>query len=156
MASLKNKMFKYLSNKNVLFVLRLILGLIFVIASADKIVEPLHFKAVLQEYNILPQMFVPLFAVIFPWIELLCGLMLILDVYAQSNALVCIGSLFMFTIAISLNLYNGIIHDCGCFDLLGIKEEISLIVVFRDIIFILLAIPVLLYSNNRLLGKKLR
>ena len=147
---------KFLSNKNTLFVLRLIIGLIFIIASADKIMEPLKFKAILYEYNILPEIFVPLFTVIFPWIELLCGLMLILNIYAQSNALICMGSLFMFTIAISLNLYDGIIHECGCFNLLGINEDISLVTILRDVIFILFTIPVLFYSNNALFGKKSR
>ncbi|MFH1823866.1 MAG: MauE/DoxX family redox-associated membrane protein [Candidatus Firestonebacteria bacterium] len=138
---------KVLSNPMILFFLRLIIGIIFIFASITKIIEPEYFKAVIAEYKILPDVFVPLFAVILPWIELLCGMMLILNIFTRSNALIIIGILCVFTIGMSVNLYQGIIHDCGCFDLLR-KEDISLIVIIRDLIFILLTLPILLYAKN--------
>lgn len=135
----------------VLFFLRVIIGVVFIVASVNKIIEPEYFKAIITEYKILPDIFVPLFTVILPWIELLCGMMLILNIHTQSNALIILGILCMFTIGVSINLYQGIIHDCGCFDLFG-KEDISLIVIIRDLIFILLTFPILLYSKNNFLN----
>jgi len=146
------KIKKILSNPILLFFLRVIMGVVFIIASVNKIIEPEYFKAVIAEYKILPDIFVPLFAIILPWIELLCGIMLILDIYTQSNALIMLGILCIFIIGMSINLYQGIIHDCGCFDLFG-KEDISVFTLLRDLIFILLTLPILLYSKNNFLLK---
>jgi uncharacterized membrane protein YphA (DoxX/SURF4 family) len=152
MMKVAKKIKKILSNPILLFFLRVIMGVVFIIASVNKIIEPEYFKAVIAEYKILPDIFVPLFAIILPWIELLCGIMLILDIYTQSNALIMLGILCIFIIGMSINLYQGIIHDCGCFDLFG-KEDISVFTLLRDLIFILLTLPILLYSKNNFLLK---
>jgi len=152
MMKVTKKIKKILSNPILLFFLRVIMGVVFIIASVNKIIEPEYFKAVIAEYKILPDIFVPLFAIILPWIELLCGIMLILDIYTQSNALIMLGILCIFIIGMSINLYQGIIHDCGCFDLFG-KEDISVFTLLRDLIFILLTLPILLYSKNNFLLK---
>ncbi|MCL5037771.1 MAG: DoxX family membrane protein [Chloroflexi bacterium] len=150
---------KFISAPLTLAVLRIVLGVIFVFASYSKIMNPIHFKAVVAEYQILPDSIVPLVAIILPWVEFLCGSMLILNIYTQSNALIVLVVLCAFTFGIVNNFMRGLIHDCGCFEFLGgwfgIKEDISFVQIIRDLIFILLVLPILFYGSNVFLWKKL-
>lgn len=151
----KMKKFKrFLSNKYTLLFLRVFIGFFFIAASLDKILFPSIFKSIILEYKIIPEIFVPLVSVVMPWVELGSGLLLILDVYAQSNAFIIIILLFGYIFGISQNLIVGLIHECGCFNLLGIDEDISLITVLRDVGFILLTLPILVFSKNVLFAVK--
>lgn len=134
-----------------LFILRIIIGSAFILASYTKILDVQHFKAVVTEYQILPDSLVPLTAVVLPWLEFICGVMLILNIHTQSNALIVITILFIFIYGLTNNLYRGLVHDCGCFDFLtqwfGIKEEISFSQIIRDLILMLLTLPLLFYNK---------
>lgn len=142
----------FLSSSKTVTVLRVVVGMLFILASYPKIINPVHFSAVVSEYQLLPENIVPIVAVILPWLEFFCGAMLILNVYAQSNALILMVVLIIFTAGVTNNVLRGIVHDCGCFELLGgwlgLQEEISLSTIVRDLFFMLLVLPVLLYGTN--------
>lgn len=146
------KVKKLLSGSTTVTVLRLVVGVLFVLAGYPKIINPVHFSAVIAEYQLLPESIVPFVAVVLPWLEFLCGAMLVLNVFAQSNALIMMVLLVIFTIGVTNNLLRGVIHDCGCFELLdgwlGFQEEISVSTILRDLFFIGLILPVLLYGSN--------
>ena len=95
---------------------QLALGVIFVAASLPKIVDPPSFAHMIYNYRLVPGPFVNLMGLTMPWIELLCGLALILGIW-RTTARTLIGAmLVMFIIAISINLARGNSIDCGCFD----------------------------------------
>lgn len=146
------KISQLLSSSITVTVLRFIVGALFILASYPKIINPVHFSAVIAEYQLLPESLVPFVAIILPWLELLCGAMLILNVYAQSNALILMITLIIFTVGITNNILRGIIHDCGCFEFLsgwfGMQEEISLSTIVRDLFFMVLVFPILFYGTN--------
>jgi uncharacterized membrane protein YphA (DoxX/SURF4 family) len=92
------------------------LGIIFVVAALPKIVDPPSFAHMIYNYHLAPGALINLMALVMPWIELLCGLALILGIW-QATARSIIGALLItFVLAIAINLARGNAIDCGCFD----------------------------------------
>lgn len=141
---------RFVSHPVTVTVTRLLVGGLFVLAGFPKILDPAQFGEAIAEYMIVPESLIPFVAVTLPWLELYCGAMLILNIYVQSNALVITGILVVFTLVVTHNLLQGMVHDCGCFGLPGgwFGAEISLFTVFRDLVLLLLAAPSLLYGSN--------
>ena len=54
-------------------------------------------------------------AVVLPWLELLLGLFLILDLWLPGAVLVANTLFIVFLGAIALNIARGLDIDCGCF-----------------------------------------
>ncbi len=127
---------------------RFIMGLIFITASYDKIITPQIFAARVSEYMLLPDVFVPLIAATLPWVEFYCALMLILNAYTRSAALILILTLCSFVAGMSYDLSMGLVHDCGCFGFF--EESIGFATIIRDLLFIALLLPVFLFGKNEL------
>ena len=62
---------------------QLALGVIFIAASLPKIVDPPSFAHMIYNYRIVPGALVNLSALTMPWIELLCGVALVLLVLSR-------------------------------------------------------------------------
>lgn len=92
------------------------LGAIFVAAALPKIVDPPSFAHMVYNYRLLPGALVNITALVMPWVELLCGLALILGVWVKSARNLVALMLVMFIVAISINLIRDNAIDCGCFD----------------------------------------
>jgi putative oxidoreductase len=137
-----------LSNKFVLAFLKLALGFIFIVASLGKIIDPAGFAKDVYSYVLLPDVIVPLFAAVVPWIEFTAGLLLMLDMMPQSCALIINGLLAIFIWAIAIDVHRGIEISCGCFDFLFPKEEIGWNTIIRDLIMLLAGIPILFFDQN--------
>jgi putative oxidoreductase len=95
---------------------QLALGVFFVAAALPKIVDPPSFAHMVYNYRIVPGSFVNLMAITMPWIELLCGLALILDIWKEAARTIIGAMLVIFIVAIGINLARGNAIDCGCFD----------------------------------------
>jgi putative oxidoreductase len=106
---------KLLSNKYLLFFARCVLGLVFVFASIEKIASPEAFAISVEAYRILPLSIINLFALLVPWLELLCGLFLIAGYHVRGSSLVATLLLAGFTLAILSAMARGLTIDCGCF-----------------------------------------
>jgi putative oxidoreductase len=139
---------KILTNKYLLFVIRLIVGLIFIYASIDKIKHPEQFARIVYNYKILPHFAINLFAIILPWLELVCGLFLVFGIMTRSSSLVISILLVLFIIALSINLFRGVDLGCGCFTTnLANKEHISSII-WRDLVLVLLSLEILFFAGR--------
>ena len=92
------------------------LGIIFVVAALPKIVDPPSFAHMVYNYKIVPWSLINPMALLMPWIELLCGLALILGIWTGTARTIVGGLLIVFVAAISYNLVRGNAIDCGCFD----------------------------------------
>lgn len=92
------------------------LGLIFVVAALPKIIDPPSFAHMIYNYRILPGSLIHISALIMPWVEVLCGLALILGVWTRAARTIIALLLVTFIVAISVNLLRGNAIDCGCFD----------------------------------------
>ena len=139
---------KILANKYLLFVVRLIVGAIFIYASIDKIKHPEQFARIVYNYKILPHFAINLFAVILPWLEMVCGLFLVSGIMTKSSALVICSLLVVFIIALSINMFRGVDLSCGCFTTnLANKERISSLI-WRDLVLVLLSLEILFFAGR--------
>ena len=95
---------------------QLALGIFFVVAALPKIADPPSFAHMVYNYRIVPGALVNLMGLVMPWLELLCGLALILGIWTGAARTIIGAMLLTFILAISINLARGNAIDCGCFD----------------------------------------
>lgn len=94
---------------------RWILGGIFLVAAAPKILHPDKFAIDISHYRLLPYAWIHLLAVTLPWIELVAGAMLILGAWVRASAWVITGMMVMFVAVIASAIARGLNIECGCF-----------------------------------------
>ena len=100
---------------NLPFVFRLILGVVFIYASYDKILNPVGFSDNIHNFHLTPAAVENLAALIIPWLELIVGVFLIFGVFLEGSTSITIGLLVFFIIILSQAVLRGIDVHCGCF-----------------------------------------
>jgi len=140
-----------LSSKWLVLLFRLIVGITFLYASLDKIAHPDEFARVVYNYKILPGFLINIFAITLPWVELFCGLFLILGLFVQSSSLIISLLLISFIIALSVNFLKGIDIACGCFTTDPNAKKEGAWLLTRDIVLLLMSLQILFF-NRDLLG----
>src|SRR5690349_5233160 len=106
-----------MSNKVRFFftLLRIGLGILFVVASYYKIVSPGAFAHQIYNYKLLaPWMINPL-AMTLPWVQLICGWALILGRWERGASLLILLMLTAFQIGLASALLRHLNIACGCF-----------------------------------------
>ncbi len=106
---------------------RLVVGGVFLYLAFQKLGDPILFLKNIREYHLLPEsppIFINLTAVALPWIEIVCGVLLIIGLWIRPAALIVLGMLLAFTPAIlfrAIDVYTtqqiafcAIAFDCGC------------------------------------------
>ena len=104
-----------LKSLNLPFVFRLILGVVFIYASYDKILNPAGFSDNIHNFHVTPAAAENLAALIIPWLELIVGVFLIFGVFLEGSTSITIGLLVFFIIILSQAVLRGIDVHCGCF-----------------------------------------
>jgi uncharacterized membrane protein YphA (DoxX/SURF4 family) len=120
---------------------RIVLGAIFLYAGALKVVDPKAFAGSIEAYRLLPYFGNYLAASIIPWIEIICGLVLVTGWRAKLGATVTILLNLVFIAAMVSAIARGLEIDCGCFKQ-GDKDP-PLLAIGRDLVFIAMAALVL-------------
>ncbi len=134
-----------LRHKYVVLFARLVLGLVFIIASIDKILDPQAFSDAIDNYHITPLALNNFFALIIPWLELIIGICLIFGFLLDGAVFITICLLVWFIFIISQALFRGIDINCGCFDLSQKNlEDVNLKLemykrLLEDFVFLILA-----------------
>lgn len=100
-------------------VARLILGVVFIYASVDKILYPADFAEAVYKYQILPGSLINLTAIILPWLEMILGLLLIVGVWVPGASSLSALLLITFFGVILFNIARGLDFHCGCFSAAG-------------------------------------
>lgn len=101
--------------KPVHFWIRLILGVVFIIASADKIYHPEAFAKAVYNYQILPDGLINLVAIILPWLEAFLGALLLAGLWLPATVTLTNALLLVFYGALLFNVARGLDIHCGCF-----------------------------------------
>ncbi|MCX7610082.1 MAG: DoxX family membrane protein [Ignavibacterium sp.] len=124
-----------------LLIARVFLAFIFIYAGIEKISNLAAFSQSIQNYRLLPVEVINLFAITIPWIELICGLLLLFGISVRENSLIISSLLFVFTLAVAISMIRGLNFDCGCFGKpspIGWKKlgENSLMLILGILLFI--------------------
>ena len=98
--------------------LRWLLGALMLWAAVSKLAQPTEFLGSIYAYQLpLPRSLLQLVAVVLPWLELLCGLLLIANVWCETALATLIGLLAVFVLATGQAWARGLDISCGCFNL---------------------------------------
>ena len=95
--------------------LRVILGLVFVVAGMAKMWDVYGFVTVVKSFQMLPQSLVVSVSVIIPFAELVFGVMLIMNYRPRLSGLLLLVMLVIFTGFSAVKYLSGSTADCGCF-----------------------------------------
>jgi len=94
---------------------RVLLGGLFVYAGVVKALDPAGFAGEIANYQILPYRLNFLVATTLPYVELLAGLLLVINRKVRPATVVIGGLNLVFIVALSSLLIRGLDIDCGCF-----------------------------------------
>ena len=106
---------------------RLVLGGMFIYMGAHKAADPVEFLKLVRQYQMLPEspaVFLNGTAIVLPWLEVLCGVALILGTSVRGAAglmavMLCVFTPVIFLRAMEIRAQTGtpffqIAFDCGC------------------------------------------
>ncbi len=129
--------------QSIILIFRIILGLMFIYASLDKIGHPEEFAKQIGYYKVLPFGLENLLAMVLPWTEFIIGLCLIVGIFVDGATLISILMMIVFILMISQAMLRGIDISCGCFKVNADSEKLGLTTIIRDIIFLIMSFMVI-------------
>jgi len=133
-------------------ILRIIIGGIFLASSLGKLLTPYqNFEYVIQAYQLLPSWAEVLTAQVFPWIELIVGVFVLLGLWTSLSLRGAMILFSVFVVVVGQALLRGLpLESCGCFgEWIHLKPQA---VIVMDSLSLLLTILLL---RNLPLTKKL-
>jgi putative oxidoreductase len=130
--------------------MRLYLGGVFIMASLHKIAHPRAFALDVATYNVLHLSLINLMAICLPWIEIVCGALMIIGYKSRATAWLISGMMVMFMIALMIALSNGLDMSCGCFasSSMGEEDAISSATILRDSAWLALGLYILIFDRR--------
>lgn len=143
-------------NRMPIIALRVIVGGFFVLSGFMKLtIPPEEVEAIIRAYKILPFGYTYPVALVLPWIEIIPGILLVGGIFPFYMASVITVMLGSFVLLLITTIIRGIpIEDCGCLG--GWIKETPPIALVRDIILLLMSIPILrFYYPSNILRRRL-
>lgn len=99
-------------------IIRWLFGVLFLWAAISKIGNPREFLGSVYAYELpFPRPILQGVAVVLPWVELLCGLLLIAGFWSETAVLGVVALLGIFVLATGQAWARGLKIDCGCLNL---------------------------------------
>lgn len=129
--------------------LRIILGVVFILASVGKVADPGSFAASVSAYGIIKGDAALLIGTVLPWVEFLSGLGLLLGLFFRGSALLALFMLILFTIVILSALWRGLDISCGCFSQDPAAERLGWWKIGENVVLIVMSFLVLHRSSLR-------
>jgi uncharacterized membrane protein YphA (DoxX/SURF4 family) len=134
--------------------IRLALGGVFLYAGILKIADLVAVAGSVASYRILPFFGNYLVAAVIPWLEAICGLLLLAGWRTRGAAAVVLLLNLLFIAVLASALLRGLDIDCGCFRQGGQKSS-AWTALFRDCFFLAGAV-ILLRSSTKWPSLKFR
>lgn len=119
---------------------RLILAVVFIYAGFIKANDPVAFAGQVANYQILPYAWNFLVAASLPYLELLCGVLLLINQRVRPAVLVLFVLNLIFMLLLSYTIARGLDIDCGCFNPDSTTKTSPLMALWRDAGLLLLLI----------------
>ena len=113
---------------------RLVVGTIFLYAGTIKALDVAGFAGQVAAYRLLPYAYNYLVAAALPYLEILCGLLLLLNLLVRPVLLVLGVLNIAFIAALGSVLLRGFEIDCGCFDPTGGSATGPTAALLRDLV----------------------
>lgn len=132
-----------------IFVIRVVIGAVFIYASIDKITHLETFAKIIHNYRLLPPYFINLLAIILPWVEMVAGICLITGFKYRGATFIILFILAIFIIALSINYAKGVNIICGCFSTSSSSKSNLLWGIIEDVVLASGCIIILLRSKLR-------
>jgi putative oxidoreductase len=129
--------------------LRVALGVVFIVASLDKIQNPQSFADNIANYRVMPYQLINLVAIMLPWIEIVAGSLLVVGIWIRANALVASGMLVVFSLAILQALLRNLDISCGCFSTDPAAHKMTRWTFYWNLIWLWWGISVALLDQGR-------
>lgn len=120
--------------------IRIFMGLVFLYASYDKILNPEAFAKAVFNYQILPDTAVNIAALVLPWLELLIGLSLVAGIWLEGSTTISTSLMAIFIGSLIFNQIRGLDINCGCFSTDATDDYISIWTIMRDFAFFIASV----------------
>jgi putative oxidoreductase len=134
--------------ESLILLIRLALGGVFLYAGIIKIADPFAVAGSVASYRILPYFGNYLAAAVIPWLEAICGLLLVTGWRVRGATAIVLLLNLLFMAALASSLVRGLDIDCGCFRQGGEKGS-AWIALFRDCFFLAGAVILLRNETKR-------
>ena len=136
-----------LSSRNIPWcIVALIIGGTFIYAGVIKALDPITFANDIDNYKILPWPLTVRLAFYLPWLEILCGLAVILGLLYRGGLLILTALISIFIAASVIAKARGLDITCGCF---GHASRYLSFFGHLALDFVLLSVLVALWFTNR-------
>lgn len=126
-------------------IIRMGIGIVFLVSCAEKIKNPAAFAEIVTHYQLLPPALVTLTAVIFPWVELFCGLALVFGRFDRGAVFLVCLMMTGFVLIAAYNGYRGLNIACGCFSLSAKEPSHIAVNIARNLLILIPAAGLLLW-----------
>jgi len=114
---------------------RFMLAGVFALAGALKIADPKGFARGIADYDLVPELFVPIIAVVLPWWEVAAGALAIAGRWKIGALTVLTGLSAAFLVIGGITLARELSVECGCFGFLS--ERVGAVSIsFEAVLFV--------------------
>ena len=127
-----------------ILLIRLVLGGTFIYAAIPKILDPAGFAIEVENYQIINGFLSHYSALLLPWIELYCGILIIINKMARYALIILISLIGIFIIALLSAVFRGLDISCGCF---ASDTRVSWLRIYEDVVFLCIAFYLFLQDN---------
>ncbi|MEA3544057.1 MAG: MauE/DoxX family redox-associated membrane protein [Thermodesulfobacteriota bacterium] len=129
---------------------RLALAAVFIYSGAVKANEIATFAGEIANYKIFPYAWNYLIAAILPYLELLCGILLLLNLRVRPAVFILFLLNIVFIVALLSAIIRGLDIDCGCFDPDSATPTSLIVALWRDfgLLFLMVFTWVLRYAQQ--------
>lgn len=140
---------RVIDNDLLTVIARVAVGATFIVASVYKIRDPGAFAKSIWFYHIVPGDLINLLALITPWVELLCGLALIMGLFYRGAVVIINVMMVTFIFALCTTIVKGIDIDCGCFKAGQVATRSAWEALVFDLVLILFTLQLLFSRSKR-------
>lgn len=117
----------------ILFISRIILGIIFLISGILKLFDPVQFSEAILNYQVMGRVLSGWIAAIIPTLEIILGLGLVTGIWLPETLILTAGLYFIFDVMIAQALIRGLDVSCGCFNPSG-SDPIDFFKIMQNVV----------------------
>ncbi len=140
-------------------IIRFILGAIFIAAGIPKILDTASFASVVYNYHLLPDIFINIFAITLPWLEVIIGAFLIMGIWMPGTVIIYNLLMIAFIGALTFNTIRGLDISCGCFgsesgDIIDMDTILRDIIILSASMYLLFVVFIKKITSDNFFAKK--